>query len=76
MGLAITVLFFFVCYQKAYSSTKICAYIDPGTGSLVIQVIIGVLCGGLFMIKLFWKKIKMLFANLFSGDRKSGKAGA
>ncbi len=27
---------------------KLCAYLDPGTGSLILQMIIAGLCGGLF----------------------------
>lgn len=41
------------------------AYIDPGTGSYVIQVIIALLAGFLFSIKLFWKKIFNFFKKIF-----------
>ena len=33
------------------------AYIDPGTGSFVIQGIIAVIIGGGLAFKMFWKKI-------------------
>ena len=33
------------------------AYLDPGTGSFVFQMIIAGLVGGLFTIKTFWRKI-------------------
>ena len=36
-------------------------YIDPGTGSYFIQIIIAVLAGGAFAIKIFWKKIIAFF---------------
>ncbi len=42
------------------------AYLDPGTGSIIIQVVIGVAVGGLFTIKIFWTRIKTFFKNLFS----------
>ena len=42
------------------------AYLDPGTGSLIIQVVIGVAVGGLFTVKIFWNRIKTFFKNLFS----------
>jgi len=42
------------------------AYLDPGTGSYFFQLIIAVLLGGLFSIKLFWNKIKNFFKNFFS----------
>ncbi|MFC1965900.1 hypothetical protein ACFLWI_02995 [Chloroflexota bacterium] len=41
-------------------------YIDPGTGSLIIQILIAGFVGGLFVIKMFWGKVKAFFKNLFS----------
>ncbi len=41
------------------------AYIDPGTGSLVIQIVIASLAGAAFLIKVFWIKIKAFLKNLF-----------
>ena len=38
------------------------AYIDPGNGSYILQVLLASLFGGLFALKLFWKKIKHFFA--------------
>ncbi len=32
-------------------------YLDPGTGSYILQLILGGLLGGLFAIGLFWKKV-------------------
>lgn len=37
------------------------AYIDPGTGSYFIQILIAFLAGGVFALKLFWKKIVAFF---------------
>ena len=42
------------------------AYLDPGTGSYVFQVLVAAFIGGLFTIKIFWQKIKSFFSNLFS----------
>jgi|TARA_B100000809_G_C14870803_1_gene435469 hypothetical protein len=41
--------------QSAY------AYIDPGTGSMVIQVLIGTLVGLGIAIKVYWYKLKEKF---------------
>ena len=41
--------------QSAY------AYIDPGTGSMVIQVLIGNLVGLGIAIKVYWYKLKEKF---------------
>jgi len=40
-------------------------YLDPGTGSLIVQVAIGAVVGGLVGAKLFWKRIASSFARLF-----------
>ena len=42
------------------------AYIDPGTGSMILQSLIGALVGAGIILKVYWTKIK--FALL---DRKS-----
>lgn len=33
-------------------------YIDPGTGSLVVQALIGLGVGALFALKMQWRRIK------------------
>jgi hypothetical protein len=43
------------------------AYLDPGSGSFILQILIAALFGGLFLLKTFWKKI----VNFFRG--KSGE---
>ncbi len=41
------------------------AYLDPGSGSYFLQIILASLLTGLYMIKLFWSKIKNFFSNRF-----------
>ncbi|MDH5695679.1 MAG: hypothetical protein OEZ00_03610 [Dehalococcoidia bacterium] len=53
-----------------FTSQNIHAYIDPGTGSLIIQVLIAAFVGGLFLIKVFWRKVKAFFSNFFSKAKK------
>lgn len=36
------------------------AYIDPGSGSYILQVLIGFVLGVLYFIKHFWDKIRGL----------------
>lgn len=52
-------IFNLIFYNNAY------AYIDPGTGSYFLQMIIATALGGLFMIKLYWQKVKALVSNMF-----------
>lgn len=46
------------------------AYLDPGTGSLLIQLAIGALVGGWFLVKTYWARIKSFFSNHFAAAKK------
>ena len=48
------------------------AYLDPATGSIILQAVIGVAVGGLFAVGLFWSRVKSFFKNLFSRGQKDG----
>lgn len=37
------------------------AYLDPGTGSMIVQVIIGGIAAGLVAFKMFWARLVGLF---------------
>jgi len=41
-------------------------YIDPGTGSIIIQALIGVLVGGVAMMGIYRVRVKNFLVNLFS----------
>jgi hypothetical protein len=57
--------FFFAVFTKnAY------AYLDLGTGSYIFQIVIAFMIGGLYAIKLFWKKVLFFMRNLFRINRK------
>ncbi len=50
--------------QIAAVHDKVLAYLDPGSGSFLIQLLIGVGVGSLFLIKGYWSKIrKLLFKS-------------
>ena len=36
------------------------AYLDPGTGSFLLQVLAGGMFGGMFLVKRFWGQLKGL----------------
>ncbi|MEO6289915.1 MAG: hypothetical protein ABIO76_08345 [Ginsengibacter sp.] len=38
-------------------------YIDPGSGSYLVQMIIAAVLGGLFYIKTIWRRIKLFFSK-------------
>lgn len=44
------------------------AYIDPGTGSIVLQALLGGIAGIAYLLRLYWSKIKSLFGH---ADKKT-----
>lgn len=47
------------------------AYFDPGTGSLIIQALIG----GLAAVTLFWGRVKLYVTSLFKAGTHDDVAG-
>lgn len=47
------------------------AYLDPGTGSFLLQMLIAGALGAYLYVKLAWIKTKMFFVDLFSGSRRA-----
>ena len=60
----ITLTLIFVLCFPAY------AYLDPGTGSYFIQIIIATLLGAMYAIKHYWYKLKLFCINLLSKFKK------
>ena len=44
------------------------AYLDPGTGSYLIQILLAALLGGAFAVRMYWKKIVLLFKKPKKGE--------
>lgn len=42
-------------------STNVLAYLDPGTGSMMLQVILGGVAAVGVAIKLYWHKLRVVF---------------
>ena len=42
------------------------AYLDPGSGSFLLQLLIAALLGGLFLLRVYWKKFTGFFSRIFS----------
>jgi hypothetical protein len=41
------------------------AYLDPGTGSIIFQSLIGIFFTGIYLAKLYWHKLKTLGKRFF-----------
>jgi len=44
------------------------AYLDPGSGSFILQLIVASLLGLLFVMRRYWGKISMFFRNFFNRE--------
>lgn len=47
------------------------AYLDPGTGSMILQGIIGAIAVGAAYLSIFWHRVKSLFSPAHRVDSKS-----
>lgn len=55
---------FIILFLTFFLPKRVYAYLDPGTGSYIIQLIIGGLLGSGYLIKTYWKEIKNKFQQL------------
>lgn len=60
------------------SSAPAYAYLDPGTGSLVLQGIIAAIAAGLGAVSIFWSRLRSMMSRIFgrSRDRAGDGRGA
>jgi hypothetical protein len=49
------------------------SYLDPGTGSIIIQVVIGVAVGGLATIGIFWTRVRTFLKKLLSRNKQDNR---
>jgi hypothetical protein len=61
--LAMLLIFIVITEENAF------AYLDPGTGSFVLQMLIAGVLGGLFVIKTYWRKIKFFIKKIFNKEK-------
>lgn len=60
----ISVLFYAILLVLALAGDAL-AYLDPGTGSYLLQMIFAAVVGALFTIKMYWHKLINFFKKLF-----------
>jgi len=65
--LVVSILFYSISVHNAY------AYLDPGSGSLIIQVLIAFALGISYYIKINWKKLITFFNNHFPKRKKGSE---
>lgn len=55
-----------VCMLYLIFPQIIFAYLDPGTGSYMLQIILAAVVGLAYTIKIYWVRVKAFIVNLFS----------
>jgi hypothetical protein len=50
--------------QLAGCSAAAHAYLDPGTGSILVQSLLAGIAGAVAVISLYWQRVKAFFVNL------------
>ena len=57
-------LFFFILTTKAY------AYLDPGTGSIILQAIVGAFAAFFTSVYIFCSKVKSFYKKIYKKIKK------
>ena len=55
-----------VVFLSAASISQARAYIDPGTGSYILQIAAASILAGLFVLKAFWRNVKDGISRIFA----------
>ena len=58
-------LYFFLFTSSAH------AYLDPGTGSIILQAIVGAFAAFVSTLYIFWEKVKIFFRKVFKKKNKN-----
>jgi len=55
----LVILIFFLFTSRAY------AYLDPGTGTIILQAILAFIAASIATLSFYWNKVKLFFSNFF-----------
>ena len=61
-NIKIFIVFFFV---TIFFSNPSYAYLDPGTGNMILQALAGLFAAGAAAGSIYWQKLKILAAKIF-----------
>ena len=57
-----------------FGLTNAFAYLDPGTGSVILQAIIAAIAAASATVTFYWRKIKMKIKSLFTKKNKTNNS--
>lgn len=52
------------------------AYIDPGSGSMFLQLLVAAVAGGLWTLKVYWRRLKSFFTSAKPSDGQGDETPA
>jgi hypothetical protein len=55
------------------SISKAHAYLDPGTGSIILQAILGFIAAAAATVSIYWEKFKSIINKVLKRDTKDNK---
>ena len=58
-------------YLSLISATDAFAYLDPGTGSIILQAILGAIAAGFSYCAFYWNKVKIFLENFLGRKKKN-----
>jgi len=62
-------LFLDISTSLLFTHARQQAYLDPGSGSYIVQLLLASLMGALFVLGVYRKKVTDFFRNLFSRNK-------
>ena len=60
-----------VVYFVWMSQAQVDAYLDPGSGSMLVQLLLGGVAGAAVIMKLGWERFKDIFRSSTSKDHET-----
>ena len=60
---------FFTTFLYFYYSSSAFAYIDPGSGSIILQAILGFIAAAITGLSFYWNKVKIFISEIFKKNK-------
>ncbi len=71
-----TVVVFLVVFFGAFTIPQpALAYLDPASGSMILQLVLGGIAGTLVVLKLYWRRFMNLLSRRKRPDEESSSLG-
>ena len=73
LGSRLTTILILVLSYLFVPVRRVQAYLDPGSGSFLFQILIGTLLGLVMSVKLYWGRIRNFFVKFFSRKKRTSE---